>query len=514
MFLYYHIVSILIYTLFVAINVNDGKDIEIKEDENKTDEAMKRQIVNDIIRYSKAEAYAMIGTSVNTILHMKRQKTYNFNNHDVLRTELMKSDIKLLSTVRDIETKYIHCTYAHVANTMLGDFQNVFTQLSGAIEADKLSLLTSIGELVETSKILWRKAMNVVQSLPGIQVYPWLWQTLIYTNTISQVVRKTYPGISTATGVEILVGRVTSVQNTLRKWINDAANNCKQLPYENPWDLKLRHQDRTEYPSDIITADRKCPSKIDSGICRKHLSYVSLFDKMLYRNHIKNILMFDGYEKFDPEKWLLTSPVLEKMLVDGYKTNINWENVKSQLNLYVKRVSNEDWVLRYPNIYFDTVSNVINSVQQSTMQIIKQNWMVCKAYWRAIKFNIDNSPTLFNDYSTDCTDIKDSIGLIIEKMDLKNKKVFSTLQLLLRSKFTMDIEFNIAINYINEILNSQESHAIFKNDMFITDYTEHKFYEYRNAIQVYANDFPTFYEYNDVFQLFKLSYYENKPIPT
>lgn len=425
----------------------------------------------------------------------------------------MNCDIKLLNIVRDIETKYIHCTYAQIANTMLGDFQNVFTQLSGAIEADKLSLLISIGELVETSKILWRKAMNVVQSLPSIQVYPWLWQTLIYTNTISQVVRKTYPGISTTIGVEILVNRVTSVQNTLRKWINDAANNCRQSPYENnPWDLKLSQLDNTEYPSDIITADRKCPSQIDSRICRKHFNYVSLFDKMLYRNHIKNILKFDGYEKFDPERWLFTSPVLEKMLVDGDKTNINWENVKSQLNLYVKCVSNDNWVLNYPNIYFDTVSNVVNSVQQSTMQVIKQNWMICKAYWRAIKFDVDNSPTLFNDYSTDCTGIKEPIRLIIEKMDLKNEKVFHNLQLLLRSKFTMDVEFDIAINYINEILNSQEMHVIFKDDMFITDYNQHKFYEYRSAIQVHANNFPTFYEYNDVHRLFKLSYYENKPV--
>lgn len=68
------------------MNVNGGNHIEITEDETKTDEAMKIQVVNDIIRYSKAEAYVMIGSSLNTILHTKYKKTYSFNDHTVLRS--------------------------------------------------------------------------------------------------------------------------------------------------------------------------------------------------------------------------------------------------------------------------------------------------------------------------------------------------------------------------------------------------------------------------------------------
>lgn len=473
------------------------------------DERKRMLVVDDIVLYAKAEAYAMIGPSVNAVRRINGRRPYSFDDGGALKEQLMAADAQELKETWDAVTGYVRCTYAQVASTMLEQFRDVFAELSGAAEADRQPLLESVAALVETSKVSWRKAMNAVQSMRGVRVRPWFWQMLIYTNTVSRVVRGAYPGMSAAVGTDALADRVARVQNALRGRLRDAAAGCKRWPDERVWDLDDGGGgDGFAYPPDTAAAGRRCPERIRPEVCEKHFRYVSRFDRMLYRNHARNVLPLDGHEKFDPDRWLLTRPVLAGTVLRA--ADLDWENVDAQLDMYVKRVSDEHWVVRYPNSYFDAVSNAVSAARQCAMHVAKRNLAVCKAYWRSIRDDAESAPALFSDYRTDCTDVAESVGLVAEKLGHADDKVLDNVRRLLGTAFTMDVEFDVAIAYVNDKLyGRQPPQVALKDDARRTavGYTRQTFREYRDAIRTYANDFPKLSEYSEVFGLFKWSFY-------
>jgi len=502
MFSHYNIaVSLLVYLLFVVIIRGEEKE--------------KDMIVDDIIKFNKAEAHVMIGDSTNEVLETKNMDGYDFNNIENSKNKLKNTDINVLKYIRTVQNRFIYCTYAHIAFQMLEQLQGAYNQLDELSDTDKkIELLPFIGQLVETSNILWRKAISAVYST-GIKLDQWFWQILIYTNTTSQVTKKKFPGMSETIPNEILIKRVVHVQTLLREWLQQASQNCKQLKSEVPWNLVVKHDHFPNYPQSILDNNdqhiKTCSEKIKSEVCDSHFKYVKWFEKFLFRNNFQNILTYEKYEMFNPEKWLITSPILEKMFFNKDSTNISWKNIKTDLDFYVNCTSNDDWALNYPNIYFDTVSDLLIAVQQATIQEIRRNWIICQKYWISM---IENDkalcPKKITAYSNNCSIIKKPVELIIEKMAIENNEVFKKLHQLLTTKFTLYVDSNMAISYTSEVFNSQDLHLILDDKLpNISNFDEH-FEEYSSRFLKYAESFPTIHEYFEVFELFKSSYYNTE----
>lgn len=496
MFSFYNIaVSLLMYLLFVIPTRCEGDE--------------KSVIVKDIMKFTKAEAHVMIDRWMNKVLETKSLTPYDFSIEKNYKEALEKTETNVLMEIRNIQNNFINCSYAQIAYVMIKHLQRAFDQLNELTSEEKKSaLLPFIGQLVEKSKILWRKAICAVNSV-GIKLERWFWMILIYTNTASQVTTKTYPGMTKTMPDETLIKRVTRVQELIREILKQAATNCKQLPSETVWDLVVV-DDGFPYTSEIRNSQNtyKCPMQIDKTICDAHIQYVRWFEKFLYRNNVRGVLTYNGFEKFNPEKWLITSPILEKMLVRDVSLNIDWQNVETDIEYYVKCISNDDWLVYYPNIYFDTVSNVMIAVQQATEQVIKQNWINCQQYWRKIENDPETYSNKLTTYSDNCTGIRRSIELIIENMAIQHDKALNKLNQILATKFTMNVDFDIAIDYSNKTFNSQDLRIDF-NDKSpkITDYEKY-FNDFLIMFSEYANQFPPIHEYIEIFELFKSTYYK------
>lgn len=479
---YYFIVNILIICVFIAVK-------GIKEDE------LKEELITEILHLMQAEAYTPMDKSLNSFL----SSNYDLNDRVGTNKNLRNLSIIRLDSIIDHELKCIHCTIAFAAKHMINQFYDFAKRMNTPEKRD--ANLMHFGYVVSASAIVWRKAISAIISIK-IEPGQWLWHILIFTNTLRQVTNKSYPGMTNVSNDEVFL-RITNVLINLNDYLIQVGNGCL-LKNEDVRDFKMPDDD-TLY-KDIFKAETfLCPSSDPdmNQLCNSYLIYVENFDKLLFRNHQKRIFSYDNYEMYDPDKWLMTYPTLKKILEEGPKTTTDWGVIETHLDELVKPISNQDWVLNYSDKYFATVENMSEVVRQTTLEVLKQNYVLCRNYWRSIKTVIGIKKIPF-DFKNKCTGIQAAIGMIIKKFNLQTNKTIQTLYQLSRNIYTLDAMYDVIIKFINRDLCPSET--ISDLDCNNDDYPQNMeiIDSYKKEIKTYSNKLPELY--TKEFALFKKSF--------
>lgn len=484
----YHFVVNILLCVLVTTNC-------VAADDNKE----KDELVDDILHYVDADAYTFMDQSLNKVFDTQ----YDFNNilnRGTTKDHLKQKTVIELRKIKGRALECIHCTIAFAAEYMIAQF-TLFVQHMVSNPSTKNENLQPFGYVASSSKIVWRKAISATISI-HIEPGHWLWQMLIFTNTISDVVNKKYPGM---TDVEDVFGRIMGVLQNLLKTLKSVGDDCIR-ENESVWNLKMPDDDSTKYDKNLFKAkDFLCPGSNSAAeqmntLC-DHFEYVENFDKFLYRNKMKHVFSYDKHDNFDPYKWLVTYPSLKRAFVDGI-TNSNLKSLENNLDTFVKPISNDDWVLQYSSKYFETVRNMSEVVLQTTLQLLIRNFVLCEKYWKSIPIFIGDSKEHF-DFKNECTDNQASIEMIMKKFNLDKNEILQTLHEVSGRIFTSDVEYLLVVNFID---------AEFNSDVLLTESgstssdpsTIQIVKSYKEQLKTYSDELPKIY--TEEFALFQKAF--------
>lgn len=471
------------------------------------DGELKDKLIDDIFHLKEADAYTRIDESLNKLL----STNYNFREEQMRETtkmNLKREPINKLRLAKDRALKCIHCTFAFAAKYMVEKFKKFVDQINRMTleNNDKDSLLVRFGYVASASAKVWRKAISALISI-DVEPGQWLWRMLIFTNTLPKVTRKSYPGMTRRD--EDVFKRISLVLAPLLSNLKHFTNDCP-LENEQVWDLKMPNDDKTDYGKNIFKAYYlECPRSEHANddlqqLC-DHYEYVENFDKLLYRNRMKKQFSYDKYERFDPDKWLVTYGSLKKTLVGGEMSNSDLEDIENKLTVNVKPISNQDWVLQYSSKYFETISDMSEKVLRITLQHLNRTFILCKYYWEPNKIVIGHQKLPF-DFKNECTGIQAPIGMIMKKFNLDENEILQTLyKLSTRKIFTSNVEYQLIIKYI--IVDFDKDIVKIKSDgtngnPSILEITK----SYMKEFKTYSDGLPDIY--NEEFILFKKSFYK------
>lgn len=510
---YYFVVNIFICILIA---------VQCTEEDNSKD-----KLIEDIFHFTNAEAYTRIDDSLNRLL----KTDYNFRETNARLREEIKTDLKQqplnnLQLAKDRALQCIRCTFAFAAKHMIEKFMTFVERMN--TPKKKIENLIPFGYAASASAKVWRKAIGALISI-DVKPDQWLWQMLILTNTLPEVTRKSYPGMTVGKNAfeqfpgitrnedvenpqkavnEGVFRRIRSVLVVLKSYLHENEKYCP-LTNMKVWDLKMPEDYSTNYDENVFRAlNFECPrselAQKDMDELCKHYEYVENFDKLLFRNQMKHTFSYDKHERYDPDRWLVTYASLKKVLVDGAIPNSEMEDIENKLNVNVRPISNHNWVLQYSSKYFETVQEMSEVVLRTTLQLLNRSFVLCKKHWESIEIVIGDRKLPF-DFKNECTGVQDPIEMIMKKFNLDKNEFLQTLDKQLREIFTSDTEYNLIIKYINDGSNPVEVKT--KSDKTSSNSSTLEITKsYMEEFKKYSEDLPDVY--TEEFVLFTKTFYK------
>lgn len=454
-------------------------------------EEIKDELVPEIFHFMNAEAYTPMDKSLKEFLNTN----LDFNDREGTEKYLREKDVLRLESIVDHQVKCIHCTVALAAKHMIERFTGFVERTNNEQKCE--THLVHFVNVASASAIVWRKAISAVVSIK-VEPGQWLWHMLIFTNTLRQVTRKSYPGMTIPISNNAVYEWVTHVLKQLGRYLVRVGEGCRPKNVD-VWDFRMPPDDATPYDEDVFKAGTvPCP-KTDGDLAElcELLTYIENFDKYLFRNQRKRIFSYGKHEAYDPDRWLVTYPTLKGIIDEGPKTDFDWNPVVTDLDTHVKPISKRYWVLNYTDQYFETVDNMSEVVRRTALHVLRQTHVVCRSYWRSVKIVFGPAESPF-DFKTECTGVRPVIGKIMEKYNLQTNETFRTLYRLSGKIYTLAAVYHVIIRFIDRDLGSHTDYDYDPRAAGVIN-------SYRKEIENYSEKLPVIY--TDEFALFKKSFY-------